>query len=68
MTLIELCENIAKAIELPQGLHVAAVFEDNDHDEIIGWRVLDSNNRPMSGILSFEELKECEKYRIQGTI
>lgn len=61
--LIELCEAIGRAVELPHGLHVSAVFEDNNHDEIIGWRVLDGDNKPFSAIFSVDELKDLKRFK-----
>jgi hypothetical protein len=56
MTLEEFCLNIGKSINLPQDYHIAAIFEDNEHDEIIGWRVLDKDNNQITNILQAEEL------------
>lgn len=40
-----LCIKIGEQIGLPsKNLHIAALFENNSSDEVIGWAVLDSNN------------------------
>lgn len=40
-----LCIKIGEQIGLSsKNLHIAAVFENNSSDEVIGWAVLDSNN------------------------
>lgn len=64
MTLKELCLTIGKAIELPEEYHIAAVFQDNDHDDIIGWRVLDGDNNPVTKILQVKEFKDWKKHII----
>lgn len=64
MELIELCRQIAKAIALPMEYHIAAVFKDNSSDEIIGWRVLDSNNKPITPILKTESLDDWKRFLI----
>lgn len=69
-SLIELCENIKKHINLPDDKHVAALFENNDIDEIIGWSILDKGNKPITDIIPTEDLENWEKhikYNIRGT-
>lgn len=69
-SLIELCENIKKHINLPDDKHVAALFENNDSDEIIGWSILDKGNKPITNIIPTEDLENWEKhitYNIRGT-
>ena len=40
-----LCIKIGEQIGLlSKNLHIAAVFENNSSDEVIGWAVLDGNN------------------------
>ena len=68
MTLIELCENLKKAMGLPYDLHVAAVFQDNDHDEIIGWRVLDRENNSVTDTIPSEDIKNWKKYKTLQTV
>ena len=39
------CSALSRKIGLSEkGLHIAALFQDNEHDDIIGWAVCDSNN------------------------
>lgn len=69
-SLIDLCENIKKHINLPDDKHVAAMFENNDSDEIIGWSILDKGNKPITDIIPTEDLENWEKhitYNIRGT-
>ena len=41
----EICITLTKRLKLDkQGLHIAAIFQDNNTDEIIGWGICDSNN------------------------
>lgn len=69
-SLMELCENIKKRINLPDDKHVAAMFENNDSDEVIGWAIFDKGNIPITDIIPTEDLKNWEKhitYNIRGT-
>ena len=52
MDLIGICKEIGKTIELPEPYHLSAVFQDNQHDEILGWMILDKENNPVSELLS----------------
>lgn len=43
--LSKICSVLSRKIGLTEkGLHIAALFQDNEHDDIIGWAVCDSNN------------------------
>ena len=52
----ELCIEITKKLNLDsKDLHVAAVFESNDSNEIIGWAILDWENNIVK---RYDDLKE----------
>ena len=39
------CSLLSRKIGLTKmGLHIAALFQDNEHNDIIGWAIYDSNN------------------------
>ena len=41
----EICITLTERLNLDkQGLHIAAIFQDNNSDEIIGWGICDSDN------------------------
>ena len=41
----EICITLTERLNLnKQGLHIAAIFQDNNNDEIIGWSICDSDN------------------------
>lgn len=41
----EICITLTERLNLDkQGLHIAAIFQDNNKDEIIGWGICDSDN------------------------
>lgn len=43
--LSKICSVLSRKIGLTKkGLHIAGLFQDNDHDDVIGWAVCDSNN------------------------
>lgn len=51
-----LCIKIGEQIGLPlKNLHIAAVFENNSSDEVIGWAVLDGNNNIVK---RYEDLRD----------
>lgn len=51
-----LCIKIGEQLGLlSNNLHIAAVFENNSSDEIIGWAVLDSNN---TIVKQYDDLKD----------
>lgn len=62
MSLDELCRQIMTAIKLPKEYHIAAVFKDDDSDEIIGWAVLDKDNNMLTDMISTEDLPNWESY------
>lgn len=40
-----ICNTISNLLKIDTiGLHVAAIFEDNNHHEVIGWAILDIDN------------------------
>ena len=40
-----ICLALSRKIGLTQkGLHIAALFQDNEHDDVIGWAICDSDN------------------------
>lgn len=55
-TIEDLCKGIAKKIGLPKDRHIAALFESNDSNEIVGWAVLDENNTIAKRYDELEEL------------
>lgn len=55
-TLEDLCKGIAKKIGLAKDRHIAALFESNDSNEIVGWAVLDENNTIAKRYDELEEL------------
>ena len=39
------CSALSRKIGLTErGLHIAALFQDNEHDDVIGWAICDSDN------------------------
>ena len=41
----EICVTLTEQLNLnKQGLHIAAIFQDNNNNEIIGWGICDSDN------------------------
>lgn len=59
MTIEELCKEIAKQIGLPQDQHVAALFENNESDEICGWAICNESNKILK---KFESIEDLFKY------
>lgn len=57
-----LCIKIGERIGLSsKNLHIAAVFENNSSDEVIGWAVLDSNNNIVN---QYDDLRDlCNDYK-----
>lgn len=37
--------------------HIAAMFQDNDHNEIIGWAILDENNNIINRFDSLNDIR-----------
>jgi hypothetical protein len=41
----EICITLTERLNLDkQGLHIAAIFQDNNNNEIIGWGICDNDN------------------------
>jgi hypothetical protein len=62
LSLVNVCLQLGKIIGLPTEYHVAAIFQNNDSDEIIGWRVLTSDNKPITPILDIESLENWKEH------
>ena len=64
--LSKVCSVLSRKIGLTEkGLHIAALFQDNDHDDVIGWAVCDSNNnivKQYDDLISLS--KDCKDYDI----
>lgn len=54
----KLCKQIAQKINLAENLHIAAIFENNESEDIIGWAVLDDSNNI---IKEYDEIDELFK-------
>ena len=53
----DICRQIGSKLGIvDMGLHVAAVFQDDDHNEVIGWAVLTEDNTVISTYWEIEEL------------
>ncbi len=52
----KLCKQIAQKINLAENLHIAAIFENSESDDIIGWAVLDENNNILKQYDEIDEL------------
>lgn len=51
-----LCKEIGDKLGLlSKNLHIAAVFENNTSDKIIGWAILDGNNKIVK---KYDDLKK----------
>ena len=58
-TLESICEQLSEKFHLYEyGYHLAAVFEDNDSREIVGWAVLDEDNQIVD---FYNEIEDIEK-------
>jgi hypothetical protein len=66
MNLIDFCEELGEKLNLPENLHVAAVFKNNSESEILGWAILDKNNNKMSSLIETENLVDWEKYLLHS--
>ena len=55
-TLEKLCKQIAQKINLAENLHIAALFENNESEEITGWAVLDDSNNIIKQYGEVDEL------------
>lgn len=64
-----LCNNIMKKLKIPEGERIVAMFEDNDHDDIVGWAVYDEDG-PITDIMQTEELENWRDhitFNVKGT-
>ena len=52
----KLCKRIAQKINLVENLHIAAIFETSESEDIIGWAVLDDNNNILKQYDEIDEL------------
>lgn len=52
----KLCKQIAQKINLAENLHIAAIFENSESEDIIGWAVLDENNNILKQYDEIDEL------------
>ena len=58
-TLESICEQLSEKFHLYEyGYHLAAVFENNDSREIVGWAVLDEDNQIVD---VYNEIEDIEK-------
>lgn len=58
-TLESICEQLSEKFHLYEyGYHLAAVFENNDSREIVGWAVLDEDNQIVD---FYNEIEDIEK-------
>ena len=59
ITLESICEQLTEKFHLYEyGYHLAAVFENNDSREIVGWAVLDEDNQIVD---VYNEIEDIEK-------
>lgn len=58
-TLENICEQLSEKFHLYEyGYHLAAVFENNDSQEIVSWAVLDEDNQIVD---IYDEIEDIEK-------
>lgn len=58
-TLESICEQLSEKFHLYEyGYHLAAVFENNDSQEIVSWAVLDEDNQIVD---VYNEIEDIEK-------
>lgn len=62
VNLKELIKFLESKLNLPENHRLIAVFQDNDHDEIVGWVVAENGKEGDCPVLSTEEL--LEKYSL----
>lgn len=67
MNIDDLCRQIAKTLKMPREYHIAAVFSDNDSDEVIGWCILDGENNILSEMIQTENLPNWESYILENS-
>lgn len=60
MNIDDLCRQIAKTLKMPSEYRIAAVFSDNDSDEVVGWCILDGENNILSEMIRTENLQNWE--------
>lgn len=54
-----ICKHLSKKFHLyDYGYHLAAVFEDNEHNEVVAWAVLDKDNQIVK---TYDEIEDIEK-------
>ena len=59
ITLESICKQLTEKFHLYEyGYHLAAVFENNDSREIVGWAVLDEDNQIVD---VYNEIEDIEK-------
>ena len=59
ITLESICKQLTEMFHLYEyGYHIAAVFENNDSREIVGWAVLDEDNQIVD---VYNEIEDIEK-------
>lgn len=59
-TLKDLVLSVEETLNIPENNHVVAVFEDNEHDEIVGWLVVENGVEADYPVYTTKEL--IEKY------
>ena len=52
----KLCKQIAQKINLAENLHIAAIFENSESEDITGWAVLDDSNNILKQYDDVDEL------------
>ena len=62
-TLPDLILALEETLNIPENHHIIAVFQDNEHDEIEGWLVVEKGVEADYPIYSTEEL--LEKYGVR---
>ena len=55
-TLEDLIHALEESLDIPENHHLIAVFEDNDHNEIIGWIVVEDGVEADYPVYTSEEL------------
>lgn len=53
----QVCKDLTNKLGLNENnQHVAMIFKDNEHDQIIGWEILDENNNIIKQYGDIKEL------------
>ena len=60
-TLEDLIHALEESLDIPKNHHIVAVFEDNDHNEIIGWLVVEEGVEADYPMYTSEELLKLFK-------